>query len=82
MRIISGRGQDLDDLTIHQWANDWISYNGGPNGGGVINPRHVLLSAEEVAHVRACRDRGDHSGRFWAEWDLADDGRFAQRGQQ
>jgi hypothetical protein len=81
MKIIRGSGAGLDDLTPHQYSNDWISYNGGPRGGGITGPLRVELTAADIAwfNERRAEDTDQGSLRFWNAYDLTDDGRFIAR---
>ena len=81
MRITKGHGAGLNDLTPHQYSNDWISYNGGPHGGGTTGPLRVELTAADVAWFKERQelDTGQGCLRFWSAYELTDDGRFAAR---
>lgn len=90
MRVING----TRELTVVQWANDWITADpleptkADEERSLVFSPQQVQLNADEVATLRvdqaqaaAQREAGEtpHTGTFWLEWSMSDDGYFKRR---
>lgn len=78
----------LEELGIHQFANDWITldYDGDPDAKPqIVSPLRCRLNKREVAEMRLDEARfflepqGHHAGTFWNEWVLSDLGYFRVR---
>ncbi|MEU0078431.1 hypothetical protein ABZY58_11090 [Micromonospora tulbaghiae] len=83
MQIIKGTHKGKT-ATLRQFANDWMTVDitdGDP--GVIVNPRQVRLDPDEQKRMRNSLtdyEQGDRTcGRFWAEWQMNDDGTFTAR---
>lgn len=70
MKILFGRHAGKVG-TLHQFANDWMTVDiPGEHQGVIVRPDQVQLDSDEHARVIDT----PHTGNFWAEWRLNDDG--------
>ena len=84
MRILKGKKAG-GGYKLHQWANDWITYD-NPDGTASPRPERPLnVQVEGDEYWRMCESHsrfmsGDRScGQFWLIWDLQLDGTFTRR---
>lgn len=72
-------------MSIHQFANDWMTIDGPGFQNRVVTPDLVQLDTpEEFARFRASYDAflangPGHEGQFWQLWTLWPNGTFSRR---
>lgn len=73
--IIRGKRKG-EQVTLHQWCNDWMT----TEDGEVLSPLSVRLAEDEIERVRASHAAGD-VGHMFLLYDLDSDGRFRKKGR-
>lgn len=82
MRVISGKHKGAT-ARLHQFANDWITGDIGPEQSVIFKPHQVELDDDEYqrmyeSYLRFCQD-GRAAGQFWKHWELRSGGRLVPR---
>lgn len=66
-----------EEVTIHQFCNDWFT----TGDGAVLSPLSLQLNEEEMVRVEQARIAGQ-TGTMFYEYEMTEDGRFKRTGRQ
>lgn len=85
MKILKGKRAG-DGYKLHQWANDWITYDNpdGTPSPHPVHPLNVQVEGDEEwrmleSYVAWWQHDDRRCGHFWPSWDLQPDGTYRPR---